>query len=433
MAKILVGISSALIINNKSGIYCFYEQFLNALKESGNQILVFNSYEFHSKFEHGDNKLRSDIDESKLVNNIQRFNPDIVISFNNIMYDRILKIVDCPIIVWNADMFWYWNQEESIRENIDRYIFFCSFEENCNEAKEYFKGIQDKQIFYMPFGTSLQKEEKECNHAISFIGSILPARKAYQYFIATMFYSCEPSFSVVLDIIKKNPRIRLSELEEYENIKDSVAYQFLREYQEPLCFDSWFGDEERILYLDAVSDLGFSFYGTDTSYFRVYLPSLAFTYNPRVVYSVKDTQDIYNSSKLCMNTLHKKGVNMYSWRVHDIMATNGCLVSERSRIIEERFSKYVDIPMFESPEEARELCIKLLKDEAWRKDIVLGSQEAIKDGYEWHTIVEKMQEALGSRVNILPDKESESKGYVQILRARSKRGVHKEEEVAVTC
>jgi hypothetical protein len=96
-------------------------------------------------------------------------------------------------------------------------------------------------------------------------------------------------------------------------------------------------------------------------------------------------QEIYNQSKISIN-LHfahnsiDPKFSCYSWRVPDIMATNSCLVSTFCPALDQDFGKWVKIPQFSNRHEAYDLCKKLLAEENLRKDIVAGSQLAIKEG-----------------------------------------------------
>lgn len=86
----------------------------------------------------------------------------------------------------------------------------------------------------------------------------------------------------------------------------------------------------------------------------------AFDETPK--FSIKHNQDIYNESKICLSISHPQTRGYaFPWRIYDIMATNGMLISSRSDLLNEFTKGIVKIPMYESPYEARELCIKYLK------------------------------------------------------------------------
>jgi hypothetical protein len=55
---------------------------------------------------------------------------------------------------------------------------------------------------------------------------------------------------------------------------------------------------------------------------------------------------------------------------------------------------YVDLPIYDSPQQARELAIKLLKDDEWRKDISLASQKMIEDKCRFERYFKGMEQAI---------------------------------------
>ena len=71
---------------------------------------------------------------------------------------------------------------------------------------------------------------------------------------------------------------------------------------------------------------------------------------------------------------------------------------------------YVDIPMFHTPWEARELCIDLLKNENKRKDIVVASQEYINKNARWINRFRDIENILNIKIVNL-----DKKGSVVIL------------------
>ena len=102
-----------------------------------------------------------------------------------------------------------------------------------------------------------------------------------------------------------------------------------------------------------------------------------FDFEPIVTLS--DAERIYNSSKISLNLPHSHASNGMSWRVPDILASNACLLSNYVPDLKKLMSGYIDIPMYRSSLEAKELAVKLLKDEIWRNDIVCASQIMIED------------------------------------------------------
>ena len=111
-------------------------------------------------------------------------------------------------------------------------------------------------------------------------------------------------------------------------------------------------------------------------------------------------QDIYNASRVCLSVAHAQAQDGFPWRIMDIMASNGCLLSDRKAGLSAFTKGYVDLPMYDTPVEAKELAQRLLKDEVWRRELVEGSQRCIAEKGLWKHRFRDMQDQLG--VPLLP-------------------------------
>lgn len=85
----------------------------------------------------------------------------------------------------------------------------------------------------------------------------------------------------------------------------------------------------------------------------------------------------------------------FSWRCLDIMASNAAIVSSTSTELRGATKGYVDLPMFDSPGEVRDICQKLLQDEGYRREIVSGSQRYVDEKGRWIDRIRKMEGILG--------------------------------------
>ena len=156
-------------------------------------------------------------------------------------------------------------------------------------------------------------------------------------------------------------------------------------------------DRLRTNVLSAVAELGLSLYES-SSWKQPFWndPIVALSYNDDVVYSKKHNELIYNSHKIAVNINHLQAIGGYSWRVHDIMASNACLVSCYNETIKKRFNNIV--PMFTSPCEAKELCVKLLNNENQRKDIVVACNDIIDKSFRFKHILPDIEVLTGVKL-----------------------------------
>lgn len=393
-----------IIVTHKTGsvdgveiIPPFYEGFLKVLSENGNSVLHITTDKLIKRPWNGTNDLKNNIKKEKLHNYIKNFNPDLVISFNNSSIEDMDKIIDCPIILWNADGEYYYNDKEYIKENVSRYHFACSTKYLTKNPKELF-GASENKIFVSPFSTALQSENLEKKYNISFIASIfnfnLQAKDLLIKFSENDYLK-----KYFLDFIKSYEKNIDIPLDDLLNVLKSFGVQ--KDIDVIKSVYSILSTKRRNDILYALRNEGIKLFGEKNSIGGNFYndPSLACSNSNNLCYSIKHNQDVYNSSNVCISISHAQAKGSYPWRVPDIMATNGCLVTNNSLAIEEEFVKTVGIPVYSSANEAVEICRDLSINENKRNDIVLASQELINKKYRFEHRFKELEQIFG--VNIL--------------------------------
>ncbi len=372
---------------NPYAIPSFYETFIKKLEELGNNLYVYISKTFAKDF----NNI-----PPELFNEIKGFDPDLIILFNNTFYD-ISKSFDCPIIVYEVDSPLYYSNKETLKENINRYKFIVPQDESINVLKNEFC-VLSKNIQKIPFFTEIQPKSVPFKNNICFIGTKFfrecLSKTPYKKFIDSKPSKEEKEqyFNLLKDL-KKNPWIEKDILmQNYENILPKVKQNFsLNEIN--FCLS----DFNRRIVLSSIAELGLDLYGdpyweTDT----YNEPDLIMSYINKRVYSLSHNEDIYNSCKIGININHRQAISGFSWRVCDIMGSNACLVSEYKSDIKKYFGNI--IPTFDSPFEAREVCIRLLKNENLRKDIVAQSHEIINKNFRFNNILPVLETFIENKI-----------------------------------
>ncbi len=394
----------ACSLEQEEQLFVFYDALAQSLAETGNNVLLINLFFFTQlHYPKHPNQLSRAIQPSKIEAKIKTFNPDLIISFNHRIYNNILKVVDCPIVLWDADKIPFFAGVDCIKKNKERYYYFSFSEEGINEYLDL--GFPKNKIFLVQGATGIQAQSLQQDKNISFIGSKFYVSGKIHYVLDhNKEYGDLKKF--IISFLKK-PNYDLDEFLKLENLqhlkKDFSAIDF------------WSLMDNRNLILSYLLDLGLSLYGTKWEKFADCLPGLASAFIKDKVFSLKDNQKIYNSSKICLNINHPQAGNTgYSWRVLDIMASNGCLVSNFCKGIKEFTRGYVDIPMYETPWQARELCEKILQDKLWRKDIVMGSQQCINDKGRWNLRFKEIEQILG--IKLL--NSSKNPGTISFLKRR---------------
>ena len=402
MARILLSLSNAIMDGNAWRPVCFYEQLINALTEEGNDVLLYIPNKFHSCVFGSGNNMFPNVDEDKLVEDIKAFNPELVIAFNNAIYHKILDVTDCRIVVWDADLVPLWSQVDLIKNNLDRYVFF-SFVDYYRRKEQEIIGFKDEQSLIVPQGTVMRNTHAEKKTNISFIGTNFGTRFSFIDLIKK--HSGEPELLSLLHRIRNDSVFDKDAL--MRDLTDESLKNDLNAVNDG-DIPYFFPGEERLRILLALSDLGLNLYAQgDWIAQALVLPSLAACDTRQTVYSLADNERIYNQSKICVNINHKtQAAHGMSWRIPDIMATGGCLVSSYSPAIKEKFKNYVDIPMFDNEYDARTLCQKILNDEKWRADIVAGSNAAIEKEGRWTHSLKKAEDFLNIKLTDLGKKGS---------------------------
>ncbi len=417
MTRVLVCISNSILIDNEYNIVGFYDQFITTLKELGNNVLVFIPNVFNNNVFASNNELKFNIIEKTLIEDIKKFNPELIFSFNNANYHNILNITNCPIVLWDADLYFMWNQKGIINKNLDRYTFFSFSKKGINNLKQNIKNLKDNQIYFVQAGTNLKRENIIQDKNISFIGTNFENDIWFINFLEK--YSNIESKEFIRELnntIFANPDIRIQDLaivlNKYSNLE---AYNyFINNFIET--YYNFYSGEKRIKILDSISGLGLYLYGVNWNKIADSFPSLYGCYVNDLLYTAKHNQDLYNSSKLCINILHEQSRNGIPWRVLDIMATQGCLVSEYSKGIEDLVKDKIKLPMFENRFDAYKLCKKLLEDNVYRNEIVNTSNEIINEGYSWRKRFEEISEIL--KINLL-NENSTNEGQITILQPKT--------------
>jgi len=361
MSKILISFSCPVFENGLSKIGLFYEGLINALEDEGNEICVINTVDFLSQsWNSENNKLPFYINKQKVIKKIKDFKPDLVFAFNHSIPVEVEEVCDCKIVLFDSDSLNFFSDKGYMKRNLEKYIFFCYTKLGVRNAIKF--GADKNKVHHILAATNIKSEEKEIKRNISFIGT--------QFLVGEQFIEL-----LQTEKIKKIRKLADSLIgrfyEDNDEIFKNCGIENLLDKVPMNDFLSLTSVQDRITVLNNLQDLGLEIWGPDIwIYVAKILPWLGMCYNKNIVYSLKHNQDIYNSSKLCVSIAHSQTVDGFPFRIMDIMASNGCLVSDYHSGLELMTKNYIDLPMYDNPYDARELCKKLLSDDIWRNEIV---------------------------------------------------------------
>lgn len=402
MARILISAFCPIMHDSIFRLGIFYEGFAKALVNSGNEVKVINTAEFTGR---ANNELYLSIDGKSLLKEIKNFDPELIISFNHEIPRAVLDNTECLIAVWDADSIDYFKDKIYLKKHISRYLFLCFSKDGVKNAINF--GASANQTHHILAGTSIEAVDIKQNKEISFIG--------------TRFQAPEGFYKLLKDHGAEFLKPIIKELSQdfYSNHREILRKynaEWIESYLPAVALASLTSPQKRTSILNDLQELGLNIYGDSDWYgYARDLPFLALCYDPKPVYTLQHNQDIYNSSKICINISHAQATNGFPWRVMDIMASNGCLVSDKNTGLEEFTKGYVNIPMYESRSEAFELCKKLLKDDPWRKDITIAAQKCIDDKGRWSLRLKELSQITGLDLQLNDARPKESNFTVPMI------------------
>lgn len=371
MSKILITYVQPVLDNDPNNLICYYEGLINELNRFGNDVLRINlMVKYRNKRE--------------ILNKIKQFSPDIIFTFNNQIKEEFIKLTDCPIVLFDADSIDLFNNLDLIKKYQDRYYMVTSYE---GWDDRYSKiGFSEKKVCSIHPATAIQAESLIKDKNISFIGS--------------NFYF--ENYNIVNFMKEDNNRTLYKALMHAWNNSNYDYKSYLEMFfpeKEWSVSDLYSIFDNRIYILNSILDLGLNLYGVGwKSLFKTnYALSSAYIREPK--YSLKHNQDIYNSSKINISISHPQ-TNGYAfpWRIYDIMASSGLLISSRADLLTKYTKGIVDIPMYGSPYEARDLCKKYLKEDSLREDIIAASNEYIEKYGRWQSNFERLEDFLNVKL-----------------------------------
>ena len=370
MARVLFSAYSNIVWVGGRAIDPFYQSFLSSLKEVGNDVLFIRTNDFIDQF---DNTLwHKGVRKESLLNEVRRFDPEIIITANHSLPHEILQTTACPVLIYSADAPSHYASPDTIRSDIERYAFIHGWDKTLGEVCVTMFHCKPERNIHAGYYTAVRKEARPIKNNIVFVGFLgWPQEGRCRFLAATN---------------QKKLDALLAEFDLKTQVKEKWEAVFLQ----MLTF------AERVGTLDAIWELGLKLYGIPHNIMEAAPFSMgiirSFDFSP--VLTLEKTQEVLNESKIAPTLYNAQAPGGVSWRVADVMASNACLISPPKNDLK-RISPYIDIPTYTSPLECRELCKKLLADEPWRQAIAEGSQKAVDEQCRFTHLFKILEERYG--------------------------------------
>src|SRR5574344_1187150 len=168
MSRILISFFSNMTWLSPIKPDSFVESFSNVLKRNGNDVLSITTNYFKDE-----KKVFKYINTNKVIDEVKKFNPDLIIAFNNSLPSvKILEHTTCPIVLFAADSPSFFENKDIINKYIDRYFFVNSSTDTLNAINEWFQNIKSERNLLFGHASDIRAKEMEKDINISFVGSI---------------------------------------------------------------------------------------------------------------------------------------------------------------------------------------------------------------------------------------------------------------------
>ncbi len=318
MANILISFSQEIVGNNKRNLVCFYESLASELTRFGNKVLLLNLKHLKAHYNSPTVSIPQKIDPV-----IKQFQPDLIIAFNNQVFESLIEATSCPIVIFDADSIALFSNKDLVAKHLERYHMVTLYEGWENLYKEL--NIPKNRVYTLRPATSIKSEPLVKDKDISFIGS---------------------NFGHLTQDLVNYLGINQNAKAVYQAILYSWQHN---EYDYEKCLSKFCGNHDfsaadiytifdsRKLVLSSLLDLGINLYGAGWERTLVENSHLAIAFDTTPTFSVTHNQNVYNSSKICLSISHPQTRGYaFPWRIYDIMASNGLLISSYSKLLQQK-------------------------------------------------------------------------------------------------
>ncbi len=398
MSKILVSFPGDFV-NGKYYYYSFYEGLLNALCRNGNQVLYMIANDFLQDYSSRQNICNKDIDKTKLDNYLKSENIDLVIAFNNIRYENLHQVLECPFVVWGVDSFPFYFDKDKLKESSSRFIIFGNNEEDTQTLN---KELNSNKIELLRFATDVRADTIDDGNKINiiFIG---------RYWDNLLLHNVRSGNLTIeqVKILDKVFRKDLNATTENAFGLAGVSPDFCMP-KTAILHSIATADRESVLL--GICDLGLNLYGQgwEKAHYKLVL-----NFIPRIVYSEKDLSSLFNNSRICFNMSHlQAGHCGFSFRLLDGMASSACLVTDYKPIYDKIFGYKNLIPTYKYGDShaAYNVCKYILDNEDIRLNIVKESHKVIESNFRFEHRFKTLEDFTG--VSLLNSNDT-TKGTIQ--------------------
>lgn len=386
MAKILVCADGFFRAFSPFGLEPYIESFIDVLVRNGNEVLTYIDQDFKVK-----HKLKRKYINYKTRQEIKKFNPDLIIAFNNAINPVLVEKLHAPILIVASDTPIYWHHKDFIKNNNSRYSVAYLNNDMADTLRDEYGIPLHKQVL-IPYSTDIHANNTITpNKDISFIGNFYN----HEVFLSNLYVFlknkakdknlCKQLFVEIIDELGKSKKQtqKINELcaKLSKITKESVVPEILI----PHIF-CMLTNKKRTELLSGLLNHDLHLYShncAQTCLNNNY--ELFKKLEPSNVFSLADTERIYNESRICINMPHAQVNTGFSWRVCDILASNALLISNPSKDLDRLFGGI--IPTYNNADELRAKVEYYLSHDKERQEIIKKCQKIIDKNHRFENVL----------------------------------------------
>ncbi|WP_353931815.1 glycosyltransferase [Okeanomitos corallinicola TIOX110] len=348
---------------------------------------------------------------NKVVEDIRKFNPDIIFSINRAGLVKELTDVistDAVYITWFIDSY------ERVPENLLKFttqdiVWLTGLREYTdNFCCRY--GVKTDKIIFSPFATNTdvfypQNQERTIDGC--FVGTAF----SNQSFVNTLNCVAEDveERNILIHILESHKSNYIFDIATVLQEKGYTNYEEHTRENWQMIFDDQISIEKRIRFISTLHDFNIKIYGEPNhlwiQYLSIYKSSMLAKYQYEPIRTPEDLAHLYNKSKIGINILHHQASNhSLPIRVFDLMACKTLLLTEKTSVNalhQIGFIENVDFVCFEDEKDLKHKFEFYLKNDTARDKIVESAYLKVKNFHSLKIRIEEgISRSLGEKVNV---------------------------------
>lgn len=360
----------------------FRRELLLSLAERCSEMLFVQANDYLHEFE---DKGITAASESHVLSRVRAFRPDLVISLNRAgLNSSILSAIEAPVISWyidNPNRF-----EGSRRRYKPGERIFCATRFMVDWVRQDLRGIQ-AQPEYLPFCTNGRifnpdhrpKDQSEfCD--VSFVGTLWEPSTVMNL---TRREFADPS------VKKRFQEGLLRYLADYNFDLYAEVAGALPEAFTPTFFknriDDFISTQRRLEILGRLADLDLEVYGTDPwiPYSLLISPRLYQACRTAQIQTPEQLASLYRRTRVGISIAHQQAQSGFPIRIFDILGAGLPLVTDRHQELTDLFEEGRMFLSYETPGEARECVLSLLRDRERAERMGSAAVDAIRENHNF--------------------------------------------------